>query len=80
MILMIAQPEVQPAPAPAPNPEPQTPAAGGTQYTVVKGDCLWNIAKKFLGKGSRYMEIANLNNIKNPSLINVGQVLTIPAK
>lgn len=70
----------EPQPTPAPNPEPQTPAAGGTQYTVVKGDCLWNIAKKFLGKGSRYMEIANLNNIKNPGLISVGQVLTIPAK
>lgn len=49
-------------------------------YTVVKGDCLWNIAKRYLGDGSRYMEIYNLNKdkIKNPNLIYVGQVLTLP--
>lgn len=49
-------------------------------YTVVKGDCLWNIAKKHLGNGARYTEIYNLNKdkIKNPNLIYVGQVLTLP--
>lgn len=49
-------------------------------YTVVKGDCLWNIAKKQLGNGARYMEIFNLNKnkIKNPSLIYPGQILTMP--
>ncbi|MCU7380522.1 LysM peptidoglycan-binding domain-containing protein [Clostridiales Family XIII bacterium ASD5510] len=30
-------------------------------YTVKKGDCLWNIASKKLGKGSRWKEIYNLN-------------------
>jgi hypothetical protein len=30
-------------------------------YTVVKGDCLWAIAKKYLGDGSRYTEIYELN-------------------
>ena len=30
-------------------------------YTVVKGDCLWNIAKKFYGKGSEHMKIYNAN-------------------
>lgn len=30
-------------------------------YTVKKGDCLWNIAKKELGSGSRWKEIYNLN-------------------
>ena len=49
-------------------------------YTVKKGDCLWNIAKKYLGNGARYTEIYNLNKdkIKNPNLIYVGQVLTLP--
>lgn len=49
-------------------------------HTVVKGDCLWNIAKKYLGNGARYTEIYNLNKdkIKNPNLIYVGQVLTLP--
>jgi nucleoid-associated protein YgaU len=52
-----------------------------TAYTVVRGDCLWNIAKKFLGAGSRYMEIYNANKSvigSNPSLIYAGQVFTIP--
>lgn len=50
-------------------------------YTVKRGDCLWNIAKQYLGSGSRYKEIYNLNRdkIKNPNLIYPGQVLTLPA-
>lgn len=50
-------------------------------YTVVKGDCLWNIAKKFYGNGSKYTVIYNANKdkIKNPNLIYPGQVLTIPS-
>ena len=49
-------------------------------YTVKKGDCLWNIAKQFSGKGSEYTKIfdANTNQIVNPNLIYVGQVLVIP--
>ena len=50
-------------------------------YTVATGDCLWNIAAKLLGDGSRYTEIASLNAdiIKNPNLIYPGQVLKLPA-
>ncbi|MDE5995684.1 MAG: LysM peptidoglycan-binding domain-containing protein [Eubacterium sp.] len=49
-------------------------------YTVKKGDCLWNIAKKFYGNGAKYTKIYNANKskIKNPNLIYPGQVLTIP--
>jgi len=47
-------------------------------YTVLSGDTLWGISKKFCGDGSRYTEIATANNIKNPNIISVGQVLTIP--
>lgn len=49
-------------------------------HTVVKGDTLWAIAKKYLGSGSRYPEIFNLNTdkIKNPNLIYPGQVLRLP--
>lgn len=49
-------------------------------YTVKKGDCLWNIAKKFYGNGAQYTKIYNANKskIKNPNLIYVGQVLVIP--
>lgn len=50
-------------------------------YTVVKGDCLWNIAKKFYGNGAKYTIIAeaNKNIIKSPNLIHPGDILTIPA-
>lgn len=49
-------------------------------YVVVKGDCLWNIAQKELGNGSRYIEIYNLNKdiIKNPNMIQIGQELALP--
>lgn len=53
-----------------------------TSYTVVKGDCLWNIAKKFYGSGSKYTVIYEANRGVvggNPNLIYPGQVLTIPA-
>lgn len=50
-------------------------------YTVIKGDCLWNIAKKHLGSGSKWKEIYNLNKdkIKNANLIYPGQVLKMPS-
>ena len=53
---------------------------GNDSYIVVKGDCLWNIAKKFYGKGSQYTLIYNANRdkIKNPNLIYPGQILIIP--
>lgn len=55
-------------------PAPQT-------YTVVSGDCLWNIAKRFYGNGALYTVIYNANQGViggNPNLIYPGQVLTIP--
>lgn len=51
------------------------------KYTVKKGDCLWNIAKKFYGKGAKYTVIYNANKKvigSNPNRIYPGQVLTIP--
>ena len=52
---------------------------GGT-HTVVRGDNLWNLARKFLGNGLRYREIFELNRdqIQNPNLIFPGQVLRLP--
>lgn len=50
-------------------------------YTVVSGDCLWNIAKKFYGDGGKYTVIYNANQSViggNPNLIYPGQVLIIP--
>ena len=62
-------------------PRPTATAPKTATYTVKSGDCLWNIAKKYLGDGSRYNEIYNLNKdkIKNPNLIYPNQVLTLPS-
>ena len=43
-------------------------------HKVVKGDTLWALSRKY---GTTVDAIAKLNNIKNPNLIYVGQVLTI---
>lgn len=69
----------QPEPARA-APTSPAPKQENKTYTVVRGDCLWNIAKKFYGNGSQYTKIydANRDKIKNPNLIYPGQVLTIP--
>ncbi len=50
-------------------------------HTVVSGDTLWAISKKYYGKGSRYQEIfeANRPMLKHPDKIYVGQVLRIPS-
>lgn len=64
--------------------ETETSAGGGVSsggtHTVVSGDTLWGIAAQYLGDGSRYMEIYNLNTdkISDPNLIYVGQVLRLP--
>lgn len=45
-------------------------------YTVVSGDSLWSIAKKF---NVSVTEIRNLNNLKS-DLLSIGQVILIPVK
>ena len=59
---------------------PATNAPQTKTYTVKKGDTLWGVAKKYYGNGAKYPTIYNANKgkIKNPNLIYVGQVFTIP--
>ena len=50
-------------------------------YVVQKGDCLWNIAKKFYGNGNKWPTIYEANKSvigKNPNLIYPGQKYVIP--
>jgi putative chitinase len=50
----------------------------GNEYSVKKGDNLWNISVRAYGDGFRYIEIAKANNLANPRLIHSGNVLKIP--
>jgi LysM repeat protein len=49
-------------------------------YTVKPGDSLGKIAMKIFGDANKWREIADLNNIADPSKIKVGQVLNLVPK
>ena len=57
-----------------------TVSASAQTYTVVGGDSLSKIAKKFYGNANAWKQIfeANRDKISNPDLIHPGQVFTIP--
>ena len=56
--------------------------SSSTTYTVKRGDSLSSIAKKKLGKATRWREIYNLNKskISNPNRISIGQKLKLPKR
>lgn len=60
---------------------PVVPAVSGNTHTVVAGDNLSKIAKSVYGDATKWKTIyeANKSIIKDPNLIYIGQVLTIPA-
>lgn len=57
-----------------------TQQQGGQRYTVQAGDTLSKLARQFYGDASQYMRIfeANRDQLNDPNMIKVGQVLTIP--
>lgn len=54
--------------------------AVGSTYTVVYGDTMRAIARKFYGDGSLCWRLAAYNNIPNANIIHPGQVLQIPPR
>ena len=56
-------------------PRPANPDAG--IHVVVRGDTLWDIAKKYVGDPFRYPELTELSNIRNPDLIHPGDIVRI---
>lgn len=59
--------------------------SGGVQkspqsYTIVKGDTMWAIARKFYGDATLCWKLASYNGIQNANIIYPGQVLKIPDK
>jgi GH25 family lysozyme M1 (1,4-beta-N-acetylmuramidase) len=66
------------------SPSTQAPPAESSQqtyqtYTVQKDDNLWNIAKKFLGDGTKYLEIKKINFLVSDT-IYPGQILKMPTE
>ncbi|MEF2964930.1 LysM peptidoglycan-binding domain-containing protein [Paenibacillus sp. M1] len=62
-----------------------TPARPDTRvqpktYTLVAGDSLWKVAKRFLGDGAKYKQIQTLNGIKDSELkkLPIGKVIKLP--
>jgi LysM repeat protein len=51
-------------------------AASAGQHTVARGDTLGRIAARY---GTTISALVSTNGIRNPNLIRVGQVLTVPA-
>jgi hypothetical protein len=71
-------PRPSPTPSPsaaAPSPSPEASVAGTQSYRVQSGDTLSAIAARF---GTTVAEIQRLNDIEDPSLIRVGQLLELP--
>lgn len=65
---------INPTPAPG-----AVPTSGGTsEYVVQKGDSPALIAKRMLGKESRWSEIAELNPGLDPKRLKVGSKLVLP--
>jgi nucleoid-associated protein YgaU len=48
--------------------------------TVVKGDNLWDLARRFYGDGLRYADLfsANSTQLRDPNLIYIGQIFVVP--
>lgn len=65
---------------PAPAPAAHIVIERLTTASVAKGDSLWRISRKMLGRGIRYTQIyaANTDQIRNPALIYPGQVIVVP--
>ena len=58
-----------------------TPAQDPSEYithTMKKGDTLWALASRHLGGGTRWPELARLNDIKDEKKIPIGKVIKIP--
>ena len=48
-----------------------------TRYTVLEGDSLWSIAKRF---GTTVDALSDANNVKSNAVLRIGKILYIPVK
>ncbi len=62
----------------SPNTSLSQDESGGNTYTVKAGDTFWKISQSVYGNGANYQKILDANNLTENSVLNEGQVLTIP--
>lgn len=78
----LASPAIERAAVPMVEPVEATPPEQTTfEYTVKRNESLWKIAERFLGHGTAWTQIRDLNVAalgENPSYIEPGMVLRIP--
>lgn len=78
IVSQVAAPVIQeesPTSEQTPVPSPST----GNTYAVKQGDTLWALAQEHLGDGTRWREIAEANSIMDPTTLQIGQKIIIPA-
>jgi LysM repeat protein len=73
-VAAVAAPAAKAAPAKAAE---RSKDAGSGTYEVAKGDNPYKIAKKL---GVKYQDLLSLNGITDPTKLQIGQVLKVPAK
>ncbi len=71
-------PEVEPKDPTVIGDSPEVDIEKPAQYTVVAGDHLWGIAQKVYGDPYKWLDISIANSLINPSVIEIGQILTLP--
>ena len=77
------QPAVAPATPDQPKTITQAPLKPSDSSVIIRrGDTLWQISRRVYGQGVRYTTIylANQGQIKNPDLIEPGQIFSVPEK
>lgn len=70
---------VQETPTSVPAPAPVSATASTRSVTVAKGDSLWRIARRELGQGIRYGDLASENRVSAPYILQPGQQLQVPS-
>lgn len=74
----VVKPPTTPKPAPSKPVTKPTPKPAQKTHKVVKGDTLWDLAKKYYGNPTKWTTIANKNGIRNPKTLQIGKILVIP--
>ncbi len=59
---------------------PKLEPAEPVEYTIQKGDTMWDVAQDLCGDGFQWQQIATANEIQNPRLIEPGLKLKIQCR